>query len=337
MLRLIFFVITLLNILSLLHAQDIRLGNKHQIGAQDSVYFYKIHDVKIDKGGQIFVTDRLGFKVYKFNEDNRLVVSSGRQGRGPGEFEGGPSSIAVSDKHILIFDLSAGRIAHILDKKNLEYQDTYDLKFASSAAYDWKQRILTCYHDYKKNTYLHTFETGSKEYLSYPLDDLERYSRINKFKILTDIANKRILLVFYYYNRIEVLNEELETVDRYTIPGLEQVVPLYKPESTKQVVSHFKGKEAEIVENASYFPEYQLIKGAAVDGKGKLFVQTDNKKANSTENQPVYIFDPNGDIIDIIEIPAGEILMSVNNENLVTINGQGTKLFKYEIIESSDK
>jgi len=333
MLRLFILIVTFLNILNVLHAQNVKLQNKLQIGVQDSVYFYKIHDVKIDNGNQIFVTDRLGFTVYKFNKENRLVASAGRQGRGPGEFEGGPSTIAVSGKHILVFDLSAARIAHIFDKKNLNYQDTYDLKFASSAAYDWGQRILTCYHDYKNNKYLHTFEAGSQQYLSYPLDNLKRYSRINKFKILTDTANKRILLVFYYYNRIEVLNEELETVTRYSIPGLKQVVPVYKPESTKQVVSHFDGKEAEIVENASYFPEYELIKGAAFDGKGNLFVQTDDKKANSNKNRTVYILNSNGHIIDIIQIPAEEILMSVNNESLLTTNSQGTKLFKYEIIK----
>lgn len=63
--------------------EDLSIGNEKD----DNCYFYKTVDVEVDSEGNIYVIDRANYRVQKFDKDGNYILTMGRKGQGPGEFE----------------------------------------------------------------------------------------------------------------------------------------------------------------------------------------------------------------------------------------------------------
>ena len=77
-------------------AQDltVRLDEVTEIGRED-LLFGSVADVCEDKDGNFYVVDQLEHKVYKFSSDGKPLLSFGREGQGPGDFQR-PSRICLT-------------------------------------------------------------------------------------------------------------------------------------------------------------------------------------------------------------------------------------------------
>ncbi len=63
--------------------EDLSIGNEDD----ENCYFYKTIDIDVDSKGNIYVLDRANYRVQKFDKNGKYIMTFGRQGQGPGEFE----------------------------------------------------------------------------------------------------------------------------------------------------------------------------------------------------------------------------------------------------------
>ncbi len=68
---------------------------------RDSLMFGSIASVVEDEESNFYILDRMEHKVYKFSPDGKLLLSFGRKGQGPGDFQN-PHLLAYSSKRQLV-------------------------------------------------------------------------------------------------------------------------------------------------------------------------------------------------------------------------------------------
>jgi len=64
--------------------EELSIGNEND----ENQVFYQGLDVAIDNDGNIFVLDSGNFRIQKFDRNGRYLMTVGRKGQGPGEFQG---------------------------------------------------------------------------------------------------------------------------------------------------------------------------------------------------------------------------------------------------------
>jgi hypothetical protein len=90
--------------------EDLSIGNEED----DNCYFYKTVDMEVDIEGNIYVLDRANYRVQKFDKDGNYILTMGRKGQGPGEFEtlgnlliDRAGRVCVSDRQMIhVFNLN---------------------------------------------------------------------------------------------------------------------------------------------------------------------------------------------------------------------------------------
>jgi len=95
-------------------ASRLRLVRDLQIGkltGQDEFLFVYISDIAVDGRGDIYVGDRQLNEVRKFDREGRYLLTVGRKGQGPGEFQS-IRTVSVNPRNeLIVFDNMAGRIS----------------------------------------------------------------------------------------------------------------------------------------------------------------------------------------------------------------------------------
>lgn len=71
--------------------------------------FLGAQDLAMCPDGSFIVSDKLDYRLLKFDRGGRLVAQTGRRGDGPGEFRG-PGPLAVREKAVAVADFASHRI-----------------------------------------------------------------------------------------------------------------------------------------------------------------------------------------------------------------------------------
>lgn len=87
-------------------------------GPEESLFVY-ISDVAVNSKGDIYVADRRLNEVRKFNKDGEYLLSLGRRGQGPGEFQSVKIVSVNSHNELIAFDNMLERISIFSDKGEL--------------------------------------------------------------------------------------------------------------------------------------------------------------------------------------------------------------------------
>jgi len=73
--------------------EDLKIGR-----ADDEKYaFYRVRGIDVDKDGSIYVADMSNFRIQKFDKTGKYLLTIGRQGQGPGEFDL-PTTVHIEEK-----------------------------------------------------------------------------------------------------------------------------------------------------------------------------------------------------------------------------------------------
>lgn len=98
------------------------------IGREDdkNCMFYRVRGIAVDNQGNIYVADMSNFRVQKFDRDGKYLMTIGRKGQGPGEFEQ-PTKILIDEAkgniyvqdqmRIKVFDKEGKYTTDIIPKK----------------------------------------------------------------------------------------------------------------------------------------------------------------------------------------------------------------------------
>lgn len=92
--------------------EDLSIGNDRD----NNYLFYRIRDVAIDNQGNIFVVDAGNFRVQKFDQNGKYVLTIGREGQGPGEFER-PALVKINERNGNIYVKDKGIFIEIFDRE----------------------------------------------------------------------------------------------------------------------------------------------------------------------------------------------------------------------------
>ena len=101
---------------------NVTIIKKRQIGELDGpeeFIFDYISDVAVNSKGDIYVADRRLNEVRKFNKNGEYLLSLGRRGQGPGEFQSVKIVSVNSHNELIAFDNMLGRISIFSDKGEL--------------------------------------------------------------------------------------------------------------------------------------------------------------------------------------------------------------------------
>lgn len=97
---------------------EITIIKEHQIGQLDGpeeFLFVNIVDVAVNSKGDIYVADRRLNEIRKFNKDGEYLLTMGRQGQGPGEFQGIKTISVINHDNLITYDNAVGRISLFSD------------------------------------------------------------------------------------------------------------------------------------------------------------------------------------------------------------------------------
>jgi len=73
--------------------EDLKIGNPDD----ENYLFYRVRGIDIDNEGNIYVADMSNFRVQKFDKNGKYLLTFGRQGQGPGEFNQ-PTTVHIEEK-----------------------------------------------------------------------------------------------------------------------------------------------------------------------------------------------------------------------------------------------
>ncbi len=102
--------------------EDLSIGNEDD----KNFMFYRVRGIAVDNQGNIYVADMSNFRVQKFDRNGQYLLTIGRQGQGPGEFQQ-PTKILLDDAKgniyvqdrmkIKVFDKEGKYATDIIPKK----------------------------------------------------------------------------------------------------------------------------------------------------------------------------------------------------------------------------
>lgn len=139
--------------------------------------------------GLVVTTDRTENKIHLFDESGVHLAAAGREGRGPGEFEGSLKLHIGSDNHLYTYDLTLKRITKFkVDREGFSYVRSY---LPSQEPLTWLQNIyVTKWGNFAVYRKMQTMGTGEEEFELYKLDD--EFNQIEL--VLTMPGNQKIPL-----------------------------------------------------------------------------------------------------------------------------------------------
>ncbi|MBU1337807.1 MAG: 6-bladed beta-propeller [Acidobacteria bacterium] len=167
----------------------VRLVQEKTIGmldeGPDEYLFVYISDVTVNSKGDIYIADRQLNEIRKFDKDGNYLLTLGRAGQGPGEFQS-VVRISVNDRdELLAFDNMMGRLSIFSDRGNL-IQTTKklvaDLWLELKDIFQFENRVVIFGKLGDGLKLFHEFDTDWNyvdSFIDYPVVDNEEYEKIS--------------------------------------------------------------------------------------------------------------------------------------------------------------
>jgi len=114
--------------------EKLRIG---QLDGPEEFLFSYISDIAVNSRGDIYVADRQLAEVRKFNQDGEHLLTIGRRGQGPGEFQIVNIISVDPQDHLIAYDSMMGRVSIFSDNGEL-IQTIKRLISGSSVIYPFK-------------------------------------------------------------------------------------------------------------------------------------------------------------------------------------------------------
>jgi len=162
----------------------IRLVQEVQIGkldGQEEYLFVYISDVAVNGKGDIYIADRQLNEVRKFDREGRYLLTIGRKGQGPGEFQSIRTLSLNKQNDLFVFDNMLGRISifsergeHKETSKKLlagSWIDTHKIFFQNKGyiLFGKTTQSLNLFHDFDEkwdetNSYIEYQPSDNREF-----------------------------------------------------------------------------------------------------------------------------------------------------------------------------
>ncbi len=279
------------------------------------------------------ISDMRMKRILKVNRDGELVRLAGRDGRGPGEFSGGAHQIIENGGLLYVFDMSSLKIAQVFDH-DLNYVTTIQTELARDAIAINDSVMLLHYHNYQNDKYLHlhNYDGALVSSVDHEVAS-EEYVNLNYANVVST-GNGKFVIVYRHLNRIEYYNTDFSLCTILSIASLPDESPVYQMPGSAKIAARFEGRQRNIVESASYRPEFLIYKSSAADRKGNVYIQVNSELWDSDEN--IIVLDQRGSQTGSFVLPGNQKLMAIGRDDrLYSRSATGDAVYVYQINRES--
>ncbi len=300
-------------------------GEEVEIQQLGEIEFYDISDFKIENE-HIYIADKAFFKLYKFTENGHLIASSGREGRGPGEFIRGPNQIIPANDSIrvigaiepyyYVYDSELNFITNKDDYPELVNIDF--MYFQNGTFYGVAYPGL----DYHIVTYIPEID----ELKTIDLDFEIKAGLLNRFQLL-DFDDTRII-AWYYQNKFKIYDQDFSELDQFQIPNIKNIADgafaLGRP------ITGSASRQAELINAGSFAPNGSFFEEFVVLSNEHFLVQLGQQTGGS---HTAMILNKKGEILQEISLPHNGKVLGYSNEILYMLSSDEMNIVAYKFFK----
>lgn len=300
-------------------------GEKIEIQQLGETDFYEISDFKID-GDHIFIADKSSNKLYKFHSDGYLIASTGREGRGPGEFMRGPKQIVpadsliyvtgVAEPYYYIYDTDLNFITNEDEVKDIVNTDQLLLKdgIIYGAAYPGLDHHIVV-HD-----------LITKEVKKVDLGFEIEAGLLNRFRVLS--FNDKWIICWYYKNSCIKYDKNFTEKDRFQIPNVKEIAEgMYIKGLQLSSDVNVSSSKAKLIQAGSFAPNGSFFEEFIVLDEEHFIIQS-GQQTGGSENMLVVTID--GEITQELRLPEEGRILGYSNEILYMLTSNEMQIVAYE-------
>jgi len=199
------------------------IGYEDEDAAKHEVYDY-IFSYSVDNKNNVYVGDIIDSQIDKYNQNGNYLFSFGREGQGPGEFEG-IGSFAVNDKGILYTYSNQKKYFMLFDPKGqfikqINFPDEFSNDYCGTIKIDKMNNVWTLFYSIKKGFQIIKF---NKE--------------LNHFSIVHS-DNKRKSLAYTKASMLPILYPDFDFDENrrlYITDSIDYTLYVYSTENNKLI------------------------------------------------------------------------------------------------------
>jgi len=292
----------------------IQLNPRQTLGTTSESRFLNAQDLTICSDGSVVVSDKLDYKLVRFDARGRKTGKTGKRGNNPGEFHG-PAAVASHGDIIAVADFASHRIH--LYSTHLEYRKTIVVPGA----------ILDLRFDSRGELWVGLLQDR-------PIDNLIRISLDGKIQqtikfnsatsdpfdnmfMFTISPSNRIVVLFSFRNKIEIWGIDGTFIDSFEVAG-------FPGKPGKKRIS------SEMFSEGLLVPEDNLFAGIAVDKHEAIYVLAG--EYSHSPRQDVFGVDRAGNLVSLAVLPEPSSLIEIGPDNrLYSIERNRTRVTVYRM------
>lgn len=259
--------------------------------------------------GSLVVSDKLAYKVMKFDRKGRRIAETGKRGTGAGEFRG-PASISAYGNVIAVADFASPRI-HLFSA-GLQYQKTIVMPGA----------ILEIQFDSRGDLWAALLQPQSKDNLVRVSIDGTIRQNIGLEAVSQDMLENafyfsftpddEIVIAYYFRNTIELWSRDGSFIKSFQVSGFPATV-----------------RKKRISDQLSV-PEDNVIYGVTIDKQGTIFVLAG--EYSHSPRRDVFGVDRTGNLISLAVLPEPSSLIEIGSDDrLYSIERNRTRISVYRL------
>lgn len=291
-----------------------RVKERLVIGKRPEHWILNAQGVVRISNNAFVVSDKLDYKLKKFDLNGKIIVEVGKRGKGPGEFRG-PGPLDFYKDIIAVADFASPRVQ--IFSSSLEYKTSFrapgpvfDLCFDEEG--DLWLGVLTG----RANQNLCKVDLSGKVVHTIRLRNTTDSEFDQLFSFSISQAGD-IIIAYAYQNKIEIWNRNGNFMNEFQVPG----IPLRPKKKTISRGLFKKGIEV---------PEDDLFRSVVVDSKNNIFVLADSYTNN--QGRDIYVLNSNGQLISLVTLPYRSYGINIGpRDELYSIEENRTLIRVYQL------
>lgn len=305
-----------------------KLSDERELSDLNEIIFGQIIDFKIIEN-HIFVTDFKGPQIYKFSLDGKLLRSTGRSGRGPGEFEYGPRHIVYNKGLLYVTSMLPLVKIYNMDLEFIEHKRFID--FASN--------IHGLHSSNSGEIIIVPTQFYEESILTYNTESEEKESVFLNFEIVSGLLSKydiypfgdKWLFAWEFQNRFELYDSSFSKISSFKLPELpEKAEGTYS--ETPIIPKEANSYRVEMYKKGGFFPHGTFFTSITKLDESHLLVQLGFQTGGY---EKAIIVDIKGRIKQEIELPKKKSIILAYHDNILFMHdrGESRTVFAYEFKE----
>ena len=297
-------------------------GDKIVLNELGEINFFQVGDFKIHND-RIYIADTKKQKVYAFHKTGKLIKSSGRQGKGPGEFVNGPRLLSLSGDNV-----------YVIGRRLFLFVYDQDMGFKRNKKISVNPLRILGAKSFDDRIFFMTSQFVKHDLIIYkPSDD--KIDRVDlNLEIEPGLLGKKQLfkfgenwlLAWKFKNRFQLYDSSFKKVSSFMISDIPSQAPgeIVKSDFIPGEASAYQAK---VYKRGAFYPQGTLFSSSVKIDDNHFMVQLGTSSGGS---QKALVLDIKGNIKQTITLPHRDIrVLGYSDEILYMLDRKEGKISGY--------